>query len=155
MRTVAMALQPRANMLENSELCACGLAFESGAGHAYNEAAFRHFLALESKRAERSNRSFVLLLVGLKRPASSMPPRTAAVLFRGLAECVREVDFIGWYADGRTIGAVLAQGAEMLQADVSEQVADRVRNGLAARLPARIASELQVQALELKRKAAC
>ena len=121
------------------------------AGQAYNEIAFRHFLALEHKRAEQSIRSFVLVLVGLrKHPGMSVriSPALAGELFSGLELCVREVDFVGWYREARLVGAVLTQGADAdTQPDVPRRVADRVTQVLGRRLPAHVAQRLQVRVL--------
>ena len=82
-------------------------------GQIYSEEAFRHMLAIERKRARRSNRSLFLLLVRFKGNSGSgleIPPALAALLFSGLGLCVREIDFVGWHREGRIAGAVLAQG---------------------------------------------
>src|SRR5580765_4543145 len=86
----------------------------------YNEAAFRHFLAVDRWRAERSSRSFFLILVTIRQSSDRGPSTgsgqadggggkiadaTAAALFRGLDACVREVDFIGWFREGRVAAA--------------------------------------------------
>ena len=64
--------------------CSCGVALESRLGQAYNEEAFRYFLAIERKRAERSRRSILLLLIDMKKqPGMSgrIPPVVAARIF--------------------------------------------------------------------------
>jgi hypothetical protein len=84
-------------------------------GQIYGEEAFRHLLAIERKRARRSNRSLFLLLVRFKGNSGSgleIPPALAARLFSGLGLCVREIDFVGWHREGRIAGAVLAQGPQ-------------------------------------------
>ena len=84
------------------------------ASQAYSEPAFRHFLALERKRAAHSTRSFLLVLVSFKkRPEMSarISPAAAARLFSSLSLCVREVDFIGGYREWSIAGAGLVQGA--------------------------------------------
>lgn len=130
--------------------------FQGGsAGHAYNEQAFRHFLALERKRAEHSTRSFLLVLVSLKNcPEMSVriSPALATVLFSRLALCVREVDFIGWYREGRVAGAVLAQAADPPE-EVSRRVGERVTKILCSRLSSHLAQRLQVRVIALRRKA--
>lgn len=145
-------------MLEQSEQCACGLAFE-GTGQAYNEAAFRHFLALERKRAERSARSFLLVLVavlGEQGKTMGIPPRVAARLFSGLENCVREVDFVGWYREATVMGAVLTQGPGMAHPETSSRVVERMTTGLRKCIPVSMAERLQVRALQLKRgRSAC
>src|SRR5918993_1483831 len=66
---------------------ACG-----AAGQAYNQIAFRHFLSIERRRAERSGRPLLLILVALRRNQTdpALTTAMAAGIFRGLGETVRE-----------------------------------------------------------------
>ena len=126
-------------------------AFLNEAGRAYNEPAFRHFLAIERRRAEYSNRSVLLLFVSLRfdnaRP--HMPEPTATAILGGLAEAVREVDFVGWFREGRVAGAVLAEGSVAATDHAHQLMADRVRRILGNRLPARQSSRLRVRIVQL------
>ena len=84
-------------------------------GHVYNETAFRHFLAVDRRRAARAGRSVLLVLVAVRQSPgrnTKLTDATAAALFGGLGVCVREVDFVGWYREGYVAGAVLAQGSK-------------------------------------------
>jgi hypothetical protein len=137
------------------ENCSCGLALEDRNGQAYNEQAFRHFLAIERKRAARASRSFLLLLVSLrKEPGASMVinAKAASRLFSGLAGCVREVDFIGWYREERVAGAVLTQGAGTPAAAAVRGIGERVTEVLGRRLSGSEAQRLQVRVLQLCRR---
>src|SRR5207249_10194531 len=83
-----------------SDRCACGVALEGRLGEAYNEEAFRYFLAIERKRSERSGRPFLLLLVDLKEQSGvtvRIDPMVAPKLFSALWLCLRETDCVGWY----------------------------------------------------------
>lgn len=122
---------------------------------AYEEGAFRHFLTIERKRAERSGRSMLLLLVEFKagRTGDSQIEGPAAVrLFSALTACVREIDFIGWYRSGRVAGAVLTQGPEAPTSEVSQQIGERVAQALSERLPAHVRHRIQVRILQLHSK---
>jgi hypothetical protein len=137
------------------ENCSCGLALEDLTGQAYNEQAFRHFLAIERKRATRASRSFLLLLVSLrKEPGANVVinAKAASRLFSGLAGCVREVDFIGWYRQERVAGAVLTQGAATPAAAAVQGITDRVTGVLGQHLSASEAQRLQVRVLQLSRR---
>ena len=117
----------------------------------YNEAAFRHFLAVDRWRAERSSRSFFLILVTIRQssdPGGKISDATAAALFRGLDACVREVDFIGWFREGRVAAAVLPQGINASGA-VPHLVAARLLPALQERLPAEEAGKLRVRVVRL------
>src|SRR5690242_12797047 len=80
--------------LDDVDHDSCDLARNVGIHSAYNEQAFRYFLANERKRSELSNRPFLLLLVELEQPhaigriESSVAPK----LFAGLSGCLRDTD---------------------------------------------------------------
>jgi hypothetical protein len=137
------------------EDCSCGLAPEDRTGQAYNEQAFRHFLAIERKRAERASRPFLLLLVSLRPEpgvSAAIDARAAARLFSGLALSVREVDFIGWYRQERVAGAVLTQGFGSMAPTAVSAIGERVTQVLGRQLSARDARRLQVRVLQLSRR---
>ena len=122
--------------------------YASGAaGQAYNQTAFRHFLAIERRRAERSGRPLLLVLVALRRSdaASRLSSATAAAIFRGLGETVREVDFAGWFREGVVAGAVLTQGSGAASEPARVHVAKRVMRALRAHVPARQLHNLRVR----------
>jgi hypothetical protein len=107
-------------------------------GQIYSEEAFRHMLAIERKRARRSNCSLFLLLVRFKGNSGSgleIPPALAALLFSGLGLCVREIDFVGWHREGRIAGAVLAQGHTEPNPRAVTRIFERVTAVLRGRLP--------------------
>ena len=83
-------------------------------GQAYNEAAFRYFLTVDRLRAQRSQRPLLLVLASLReRPGTSawLTQNQTAIFFAALAASVREVDFVGWFREGRVPAAVLAHAA--------------------------------------------
>src|SRR5688572_3970908 len=121
--------------------------FSGGAaGQASNQTAFRHFLAIERRRADRSGRPLLLVLVALRgRQADRIADSTAASIFRGLGETVREVDFVGWLREGVVAGAVLTQGAGVNAGPTQALVAERVMRALRAHVPAILANRLRVR----------
>jgi len=132
---------------EESDRCSCGVALEGRSGQAYNEEAFRYFLALERKRCERSGHRFLLLLVDPKESpgADARIDRTvASKLFSGLWLCLRETDLVGWYREDHVIGAVLTGLGDGPRTDVARLVGQRVRGALDKRLPSGIARHLQL-----------
>jgi hypothetical protein len=131
-----------------------GFASDSGVDDVYNEEAFRHFLTVERMRAERSERSFLLLLVSFRKSPDHgvrVPRTVCSSLFSGLALCVREVDFIGWYRDRVVAGAVLAQGLDEPDTAAPARIIERVTSVLTERLPSRIAERLRVRVVHLGR----
>jgi hypothetical protein len=126
--------------------------FASGAaGLAYNQTAFRHFLAIERRRAERSGRPLLLVLVTLRgsRVSSQLTNATAAGIFRGLGETVREVDFSGWFREGLVAGAVLTQGSTTSE-PARDQVARRVMQSLRSHLPAAQLRHIRVRVVRFE-----
>jgi hypothetical protein len=102
------------------------------AGRAYNEAAFRHFLEIERRRAARSGHLLLLVLVGVRDRAGRsvrLRPVVAANAFSALGSSVREVDFVGWFKDGRIAAAVLVQRATPA-ADVRQHIVGRIMKTL-------------------------
>jgi hypothetical protein len=129
-----------------------GFPLQDGAGQAYHEEAFHHFLEMERKRSEASNRPFLLLLVDFKRRVgrdTSLDTVTEPMLFSTLSGCLRETDFVGWYRDGRVAGAVLTQHGEPEGDDIPELVRQRVAEELGRQLPFHVARDLQVRVYQL------
>ena len=128
------------------------VALPDGVGPVYNEEAFRYFLQIERKRANRSNSRFLLLLVDLKRRrdvGNRFDESTGARLFSAMWPCLRETDFIGWYRQSRVASAVLTQVGETPDVEVPNLVAERVREALSQGLSAPLASRLQVRVYQV------
>lgn len=124
--------------------------FASGPGsQAYNETTFRHFLAIERRRAECSMRSALLILVTIRRTPNTLPDGTAAAIFRGLGDSIREVDFAGWFRQGRVVGALLAQSTSTATDHARQLLADRVMQTLKHVLPADQFKLLSVRVIRL------
>ena len=126
--------------------------FRRGAGEPYTQAVFRHFLAVERKRAEQSQRPVLVALVSLH--AGSQPQRISRVararIFTGLARTVREVDFVGWYVQDYVAAAVLVQGTAL--GDVTMSVEERVRRAVCGQLSGELHQSVRVRIRRLTRK---
>ena len=120
----------------------------------YDQSAFRHFLALERRRAERRGRSLVLLLVEMAPlPQGHRAAGTIeSTIFGVLEQCVRESDFVGWYTTARIAGAVLVQGGTPPSQDVCHAIGKRVTTMLKVRLPADFATGVRVLTLAAERE---
>ena len=136
---------------EESSIEPVGFALKGLSGDVYTEQAFRHFLGVERVRAARSGRTLFLLLVSLRRcPAEGVRFGGARTnLLQGLGLCLREVDFVGWYRDGRVAGAVLAQGFDEPCADASCRIVERVTRVLSERVPRSVVGRLRVRVVKL------
>src|SRR6266571_5373649 len=94
--------------------CACGVSVESQLGQACNEEAFRYFLAMERNRSRRSGRPFLLVLVRLqqRRGTACLDAALAEKVFSCLWLSLRATDQVGWFREGRVVGALLADMSE-------------------------------------------
>ena len=117
----------------------------------YNEEAFRYFLDVERNRLERSQR-LLFVLVDLRRRDVDlhMDSATTTRVFAGLSQCVREVDFVGWYIEGRVAAAVLAQGAAMPDGEASLRIGQRINRVIAEQLPDSVARHVRVRLVHLR-----
>jgi len=143
---------------ETLECLSSDLALDGTCPVAYNEDAFRYFLDMERRRAELAGRPLLLLLVDFKKPEQGdtpIPSVTADRLFVALAACLRDTDFVGWYHEGRVIGAVLTQDTESPDTGVVDMVARRVTETLNTSLPASLSVRVQVRIYHLPSIAAC
>ena len=129
-----------------------GLALEGRFGQAYNEEAFRYFLLIERKRAERAHRPVLLLLLDLREPPERMriDPALAAKLFSSLWRCLRETDVVGWCREDRVVGAVLTQVDDVVPAEVTTVIRQRVSEVLRQGLSADVARPLRVRVYQLR-----
>lgn len=123
-------------------------------GFAYNEAAFRHFLGLERQRALRSKRSLLLIVVETRIAGgarAAFDARTASQVFRALGACVREVDVVGWFREGRAAGAVVPLNADA-GADVSSRMSARIERMLKAEIGQEQLARVRVRIVRLDGK---
>ena len=136
-------------MADDSNACACAVISRSAGSpvcQPYNEPAFRYFLDLERKRARRTGRSLLLLLVHIDHllPVGDGPGRdiVARRLFLSLRRSVRNVDFIGWFRTGRVAGAALTECAR-LDPEMRRAIRRRVGHALRPLGEARVANQTQ------------
>ena len=118
---------------------------------AYNEVAFRHFLAADRRRAARGTQTLLLVLVGIRRShgqCALLSEATATAIFDALTASVREVDYVGWYRDGYIGAAVLPQSARP-DAAVRSAIAERLSRVLRAALPGDHARQLRLRVIPL------
>jgi hypothetical protein len=132
--------------------CACGVALESQLGQACNEEAFRYFLAVEQKRAQRSGRPFHLALVRLKKARGvngDIDSAAAAKLFACLWLSLRETDQVGWFREGRVVGALLTHVDAAPGTDIARLMCRKIRQSLQEGLPSEIVSRVDVRVFRL------
>jgi hypothetical protein len=102
------------------------------AGGVHNESAFRYFLGIELRRAARSGHCVLLVLVSVRESNGGtvkLAPLAASTVFAALGASVREVDFVGWFREGRVAAAALVQRVDP-SANARQQIVSRVMKTL-------------------------
>jgi hypothetical protein len=87
-----------------------------------SQQAFRQVLEIERSRARRSGRSFVVVLVRARnvlKNSGGIGRTLGERLFATLGRCLRDSDHIGWYLEGRVVGAILINPSESLPEPVA------------------------------------
>src|SRR5262245_41287313 len=127
------------------------LSLNGRASGVYDEDAFQHFFSVERIRAHRADRPLLLLLVRFRGfGAHDEVSRSVSLgLFTGLALCVREIDFVGWYRKGRVAGAVLTQGVDLPDREAADRIVARVTRTVGERLPSSLAKRLRVRIVRI------
>jgi len=113
-----------------------GMASFSQSG-VYNQEAFRCLLESESKRSERSGRFCQILLMywtDVQGRIVLMDSHVVKTVLASLSRSLRETDYIGWYRDGRIVGAVLTVLAEESMAQVASHLQKRLAEILQSEL---------------------
>lgn len=94
--------------------------------------AFHRLIALERRRAERSRKSFLLMLVD----ASQRPFDMNRAILESLMPMTRETDIVGWYKEGVVAGVLFTEIAEEDIAGTTTAIMNRVSKTLKNHLTA-------------------
>lgn len=96
---------------------------------------FLGILSLERKRAERSNRRFLLLLLGVGDNAESgRYPEIVKGLIKAANEARRETDPAGWYEQDSTLGIIFTELGLQDDSEVTKKLLAKVNQLLAVHL---------------------
>jgi lipopolysaccharide/colanic/teichoic acid biosynthesis glycosyltransferase len=109
----------------------------------FSEKTFHRMLYLERKRAERSKRQFVLMLLesgSLRRFAHDQLGKMMSALSRA----TRETDIKGWYTNGRTIGVILTEIGQADGKAVAGALLGRVTDALSSCFSGEEIKEIQI-----------
>ncbi len=99
---------------ERPELCQSAaterVAFHRQCWEFLGESQFKRMLSRERKRAERSDRRFLLLLLHAGRVLRASARRQLMPgLLGALSRSTRETDLVGWHQDGQTLGIIFTE----------------------------------------------
>jgi hypothetical protein len=115
---------------------------------AYNQEAFQYLLESESKRSERSgHRCQILLLYWTDAQGRivQMDSHIAKTVMAASSRSLRETDYIGWYRDGRIVGAVLTVLVQESMAQVASRLQERLADVLQSELSIEASRRLQIR----------
>jgi lipopolysaccharide/colanic/teichoic acid biosynthesis glycosyltransferase len=102
----------------------------TGASSVLPEPAFLRALCLERKRAERSQRPFVLMLIARGTPTglddAELLDKAASVL----AASIRATDVAGWHAHNRVLGLILSELGTVDKAAALSALSQRITTAL-------------------------
>lgn len=92
-------------------------------------------LCLERKRAERSQRAFVLMLVDIENLLKEkLPDKVLLRVETALTGCARETDIAGWYCQGRVFGLIFVEIGEVDRKAIADLLLSKVKAALCSRL---------------------
>jgi hypothetical protein len=106
------------------------------------EETFQTFLRFERRRAERSGRCFVLLLLEI---GSSLQKNRINTLASALRDSMRETDLAGWYKTGAVVGVVFTEVDADYVPAISEVLLNKVVASLNLRLPDEVMSNVSAK----------
>ncbi len=111
------------------------------------EETFHGMLTLERRRAERSHKPFVLMLLDASAfvdagAATHIMSRVTSVLLK----CTRETDFVGWHKKGLILGVIFTEISLEFENPITEILHSKVVNALHDELSREVTSNLVVTA---------
>jgi len=109
------------------------------------EDSFHSMLALERRRAERSRRAFVLMLVdGGSALEDKSADRIIARVTSVLLKSTRETDLVGWYKNGSILGVIFTEIKVQCENSITDILRSKIAKALQVELTHEIASNLAI-----------
>ncbi len=110
-----------------------------------NEDAFVSMLYLERRRAERSQKRFVLVLVDVQKALSNgHKDRMVPALSKALAESTRETDIMGWYLENNLMGIIGTELGEATNDVIQDCFLSKLRKVFGSNLGSKNSSGISV-----------
>jgi len=110
-----------------------------------NEDAFVSMLYMERRRAERTQKRFVLMLVDLRTVAADgQKIRTVQKIVAGLSDATRETDITGWYVENSLIGVIGTELGDATPKLIQERFLEKLRGALESAIGSDKASGISV-----------
>ncbi len=112
--------------------------------HTLNEETFCAMLAVERRRAERSRKPFVLMLIDSGVAQRNGRPDIADRLAPVISGAVRESDMIGWYRQGVILGIIFTELSQETNQPISDVLRGKIVKALREDLGQKLESQLSV-----------
>jgi len=111
------------------------------------EETFHNMLTLERRRAERSRKPFILMLLDASALVNDgATNRFMSRLSSILLKCTRETDLVGWHKNGVVLGAIFTEISKESGNPITEILRSKVVNALHDELSHEVSSNLVVTA---------
>lgn len=111
------------------------------------EESFHNMLTLERRRAERSRKPFVLMVVEPKAQIEvEVADRALSQVTSVLLKSVRETDMVGWYKEGSSLGVIFTEISLEFATPITEILRTKVLTSLERELDATVLAKLMLSA---------
>lgn len=109
------------------------------------EDTFHTMLTLERRRAERSRKPFVLMLLDAQRLFSKgVPEKLLRQLINAISTSTRETDLVGWYKQGRVMGVIFTEVNVNDRTPITQLLLTKIVKSLHHHLDLQLASKVVV-----------
>jgi hypothetical protein len=106
---------------------------------------FLRVIWLERKRAERSRKPALLMLIEMETQfPSEQHGEALGTILSALAETTRETDVTGWYKEDRVVGVMFTEIAVEEESSIVATVMERVSEALRVRLSSRQFNQVSI-----------
>ena len=110
-----------------------------------SEGMFRRVLRWERKRAERYQKSFMLMLLDASQPLlTDRGQRTLPAILAALSRSTRETDMAGWYQEEAILGVLFTEVCEADRRSLEKLLRASVTESLRAKLGAEMADWIRI-----------
>ena len=107
-----------------------------------SDTAFHSALTQERRRAERSRRPFVLMLLDMQQANKSA--KVTQKIQAAVASSTRETDLLGWYEKDAILGVIFTELASGMNGDITEVLRTKTTAALAEKLGLAAASDIAI-----------
>jgi len=109
------------------------------------ESLFLNKLCIERKRTNRSEKPFLLMLIGIEQAAKTGPdPGLLENIVSILLPTKRETDICGWYEYGHRIGMIFTEIDSIVTQEAQEAISSKIRKKLSENIPLEVIKTITI-----------